>query len=224
MRDGVDVHLLHMDDEGDTAPLRALLSDDELGQAARFRGPLGARRYVVRHAWLRRQLALYLGEPPRKLRLRLNAFGKPSLADGGVHFSLSRSRGFALLAVADRPVGCDLEWRDNGFPYEDVSAQFFTSREARALADLPAESRAEAFFTRWTCKEAYVKACGLGMALPLDSFDVEVAGGRGRLGAGCAGWSVACFEPIAGYQAAVVAAGEGWRLRRCWASEAAPAS
>jgi 4'-phosphopantetheinyl transferase len=211
----IDIHLLHMDGDFALAPLVAVLPAAEIDQACRFRNPLDRRRYLARHGWLRRRLAPYAGVDPQDLRFRLNPFGKPSLSEGPVQFSLSHSDGYALLAVAlDRPVGCDIERRDDQFPHREVGRQAFTSREARALDALPAHARARSFFTRWTCKEAYVKACGIGLSLPFDCFEVDVDGDRARLGEGCGGWSVAAFEPVVGFQAAVVTRGAGWRLRR----------
>jgi 4'-phosphopantetheinyl transferase len=81
------------------------------------------------------------------------------------------------------------------------------------LRSLPLNEQTEAFFNCWTRKEAYIKAVGHGFSIALDSFDVSLAPGEpAALRRGCEGWSVHSFEPLAGFQAAVVAQGTNWRL------------
>jgi 4'-phosphopantetheinyl transferase len=212
MASWIDVHLLDADsaDEPDGDCLDAM----EQARAARFRRPRDRRHYRARHAFVRRRLGLYLGARPADLCFELNDHGKPGLAGGGLHFNLSHSRGLALLVVArDRPVGCDVEWRDAAFPHLAVGRQVFTAQEQIGAGDLASLAALQAFFARWTCKEAYVKALGCGLSLPLDAFDVDIDDRGPRLGRGCDGWSVRTFEPRPGFQAAVVAEGDDWSLR-----------
>ena len=113
--------------------------------------------------------------------MRTGSFGKPCVAEGDLRFSLSHSRGLALYAVArGLEVGCDLEFRDPRLACGRVAERFFSPPELHALRSLPAERWAEGFFNGWTRKEAYVKARGLGLSLPLDSFAVTLAPRRAR--------------------------------------------
>jgi 4'-phosphopantetheinyl transferase len=168
----------------------------------------------VRHGKLRELLSGYLGNSPPQVRLLAGPFGKPCLAEGDLQFSLSHSHGIALFAVVrGREIGCDIEHRDARFACEQVASRFFSPIEARAFGSIPTARQTEAFFNCWTRKEAYVKARGLGLSLPLDSFDVTLAPSEpAALLRGCEGWSVKVFEPVPLYHAAVVAQGDDWRL------------
>ncbi|HET7848160.1 MAG TPA: 4'-phosphopantetheinyl transferase superfamily protein [Pseudolabrys sp.] len=211
----VDVYVIDLDrHDVDPERLLALLGDEEIERAQRFRTHTDRRRYVARHAGLRVLLARYLSVPPPSLSFCTNAFGKPFLAGGDLHFSLSHSAGAALVAIArGRELGCDMERRDPAFPALDVAEAFFSPFESRCLRELDASLQLEAFFNCWTRKEAYIKARGCGLSIPLDSFDVSLAPGEpARLLSGCAGWSVQSFEPMTGFHAAVVAQSADWRL------------
>lgn len=122
---------------------------------------------------LRLILSYYLGIEPVRLRFSYGRHGKPSLAilssQDRLTFNLSRCGGRALLAVSrNREVGIDLEQIRTDFPCRQIAQQFFSSRENAMLQSLRTEqARRTAFFVAWARKEAYVKARGDGLALPL---------------------------------------------------------
>jgi 4'-phosphopantetheinyl transferase len=143
--------------------------------------------------------------------------GKPSLANAAadIRFSVSHSGGLALLAVArGREVGVDLEAIREDVETDKLAERFFSEQEWQSLRLLPPEQRVPAFFRCWTCKEAFVKAQGVGLSRSLGSFDVDVnPEGGGRLVAtrpdpGEAGrWSLHEIEAEPGYVAAVAVEG-----------------
>jgi 4'-phosphopantetheinyl transferase len=201
----VDIHLLDVDAEADAGGFASLLDKTETARANRFLDALAQRRYVIRHGWMRRVLARYVGAEAAALEFSTNAHGKPQLAHGP-HFSLSRSHSYALLAVGELEMGCDIERRDPGLDHAGLAGRFFTAREAASLATLPEHAGLVGFFACWTCKEAFVKAKGLGLQLPLYSFEVDLARpDKPSLGAGAEGWRAHAFEATPGYQAVVVA-------------------
>jgi 4'-phosphopantetheinyl transferase len=111
---------------------------------------------------------------------------------------------------------------------DSIVARFFSARERAALASLPGPLRSDAFFRTWTCKEAYIKAIGTGLATPLDGFSVavdpreppgllEVAGDPGE----AARWSIRDLDMGPGYAGAVMAEGTDWELV-CYEYEDAP--
>jgi 4'-phosphopantetheinyl transferase len=205
--------------------LKGLLSEDELRRAERFHFPHDRTSFVVARGTLREILSLYAGLPPELLRLGYNAFGKPELVgapgETRVRFNLSHSGGLALYAVAaGREVGVDIEAVRESVPCEELAERFFSRREAAALLALPAGDRRRAFFECWTRKEAYIKARGEGLSLPLDSFDVSLAPGESAAllatrddRPGAARWSMRELRAGTGYAAAVAVEGGGWRLR-----------
>jgi 4'-phosphopantetheinyl transferase len=105
---------------------------------------------------------------------------------------------------------------------EQIAEQFFSSLELAALCALPPGLRVEAFFNCWTRKEAYIKARGEGLTLPLDQFDVSLAPGEPAAllythddPKEASRWSLQSLAPRPGYIAALAAEGHGWRIQ-CW--------
>jgi 4'-phosphopantetheinyl transferase len=145
--------------------------------AFRFQWDRG--RFVAARGWLRWVLGRYLDRAPQDLRFRSDSGGKPALAgpgDGFLRFNVSHSGGLALVAVtAGREIGVDVERISGGFPGLEVAERFFARAEVDRLGSLPEELQTQAFFACWTRKEAYVKARGVGQALPLDQFEVSLA-------------------------------------------------
>ncbi|MDL2401327.1 4'-phosphopantetheinyl transferase family protein [Rhizobium mayense] len=152
----------------------AQLSAEELARAARFVREHDGRRFIVGRGRLRSILGRYLGLPPKSLAFAYNDYGKPSVAlPGGTPFSfnLSHSADLAALAVSDRyELGIDIE--EIRFLKEDIAGRFFSRKEYLTLQALPPEAYLDGFYRCWTRKEAFVKAHGAGLSLPLDSFDV----------------------------------------------------
>jgi 4'-phosphopantetheinyl transferase len=172
-------------------------------------------------------LALYTETEPARLRFAYGPQGKPSLqsdeaGDTSLRFNLAHSHDLALLAVArGREVGVDVEHVRADFASDEVAGHFFSPRETAALRAVPDEAeRARAFFRCWTRKEAYVKARGEGLSLPLDGFTVSLAAGEPAALLGCDAdaretqrWTLINLEPGDGYAAAAAVEGTGWRLR-----------
>ena len=151
----------------------AILDTEERARADRFRFERDYRRFVARRAFLRRVLAGYTGVAPAALRYRRSANGKPELQDvDGLAFSTSHAAGLAAVAVATHAnVGIDVE-RLRPMPDAlDIARRFFTGSEVDHLRAVPAARRSDAFLRLWTRKEAYVKALGRGLSMPLDGFE-----------------------------------------------------
>jgi 4'-phosphopantetheinyl transferase len=169
--------------EGAFEALHEVLSEDERVRAARFASEELQRRFIVRRGILRTLLASYLEASPRDLRFEYGPEDKPSLAGDPVwkalRFNLSHSYGKALFAVArEREIGVDLEKIRDEVEHDEIAQGYFAPLEAAALAEAPLESRAPLFFTYWTCKEAWIKAKGRGLTLPLDRFEIRLVHGE----------------------------------------------
>ncbi|WP_163266787.1 4'-phosphopantetheinyl transferase family protein [Chelativorans alearense] len=151
------------------------LSEGEFARASRFVHERDRLRFIVGRGKLREIIGRYLRVPARRLSFACNAFGKPRLAASRppLHFNLSHTGGMAVLAVSDRyHVGIDIE---KIVPLkEDVAGHFFSPSERLALRNVPPGGYLEAFYRCWTRKEAFVKAHGAGLSLPLEAFDVSI--------------------------------------------------
>jgi 4'-phosphopantetheinyl transferase len=150
------------------------LPPDEVARAAQFRFERDRNEFIVAHAALRTVLGSYLNQQPDRIALDRNPYGKPVLARAiGLEFNLSHTRGIALIALAlNRRIGVDVEFVRDDLALDDLADTFFSPAERRALAALSGADRIHAFYRCWCRKEAYLKARGLGLNLPLDSFDV----------------------------------------------------
>lgn len=104
----------------------------------------------------------------------VDAYGKPALIDeDSLRFNLSHSRDQALLGVAADEIGVDIEFIDPGVNIDELALTVFTAAEQAHLDYGHRDARCERFFQLWTQKEAYMKARGLGVSLPLKVFDVS---------------------------------------------------
>jgi 4'-phosphopantetheinyl transferase len=145
---------------------------------------LHGQRYTVAHGQLRLLLSQQLGCEPRQIEFAAAAHGKPELAGAaagaGLRFNLSHSGAAGLVGWSwRRDIGVDVEvWRTMSDEAALVQ-RYFSTTESASWSALPQSLRHEAFFNLWTRKEAYVKALGRGLGLPLHSFDVSHESGTG---------------------------------------------
>jgi 4'-phosphopantetheinyl transferase len=158
--------------------LRGILTDDELDRANRFSFEIDRQRFIASRGTLRSILSRYITIHPNHLRFDYNPYGKPFLIPEftpfQLNFNLSHSGGMALYAITrNREIGVDVERVRSEVEYEEIANCFFSVSEVAILRSIPTEKKLEAFYNCWTCKEAYIKARGKGLSLPLDSFDIS---------------------------------------------------
>jgi 4'-phosphopantetheinyl transferase len=211
--------------------LRGQLSGDEIARSERFCFPHLQTSFVIAHGMLRSVLARYLGRPPAALEFSYNQQGKPRLAHPGcrLQFNLSHSGTLGACAVAvDCDLGVDIEHIRQMPDLFDIARRFFSPEECADLEAVPLDRREFAFFNCWTRKEAYIKAIGGGLSIPLDSFCVSLIPNEpARLLSNCENdahrWNIQEFDPGAEYRGAVAYSGPPRDLiiRRIEADEAA---
>ena len=218
----VEVWRVELDaDEAALARHREILSEDELARADRFVVERPRRQLTITRSVLRRLLGERLGRDPRELEFEYGRDGKPALKGGGASFNVSHSHRRALIALAlEGVLGVDLEWVREEMRHERVAERYFSVPEREVLRGLPAGEKAAAFFRCWTRKEAWLKAKGTGLRLPLAGFDVTLAPGEpARLLATrfddeeASRWSLAELDAGEGYAAALAWLGEPPRVR-----------
>ena len=205
---------------------REILSDMEKDRADRFLHAVHHDRFVVSHGILRKLLGGYLGMNPSGIQYSTNAHGKPALRDGPggiqLHFNLSHSNNLALFAFTRQgEIGVDVEYMDRRRSMEKLAGRFFSRKEADAIEGLPpGRPRLKGFFSCWTRKEAFLKAEGSGLAIPLNHFEVSLLPGEKPAllntawsREGHLKWRVFDVDAGEGYAAAVVAGKEILRLR-----------
>ena len=206
---------------------RHTLAADEQTKADRFYFQNDRDHFIAAHGVLRAILGRYLDRAPECLSFCYGSHGKPALVGesgaDAIHFNMSHSHGVALYAVArSRAVGIDLEFVRRELEIEQIAERFFSHRETATLRALPADLRRCAFFLCWTRKEAYIKAKGEGLSMPLDRFDVSLVPGepaallstRPDPDETCR-WSLRELTLTTGHVAALAVEGRGWSLS-CW--------
>lgn len=201
--------------------LSSSLNAIEKSRAERFVFRRDRDRFVVARGILRELLADYAGCRPSEIQFEYGAQGKPALRAvdvkaTGIHFNLSHSHELTTYAFAlNRELGVDIELIRRDPDSEELAKHYFSDEEVAELHALPPAMREHAFFACWTRKEAYIKARGEGLQIPLASFSVPLAlGSEQDLRANDSSrWGLRSFEPAPRYVGAVVVEGKNFRLR-----------
>ena len=184
-----EVHLWYVEPEAirDPSLLDAydiLLTPSERERNRRFVFARHRHQDLVTRALVRSVLSTYHPSvEPRAWQFEIGAFGRPEIAAPPVQptlrFNLSHTDGMIVCLVAgDREIGVDVEdTRRSGYTVE-IADRYFSPAEVRELRSWPDERQPERFFDYWTLKEAYIKARGLGLQIPLDQFTMQPPGYR----------------------------------------------
>lgn len=202
--------------DAELAALCATLDAAESARAAAFRKPEDRRRFVVGRSQLRRLAAERLGVPAAALRFVEGAHGKPEVAGASIGTNVSHSGDVVAVALADGPVGVDVELRRDLVDLDALVRAKFADEEAQAVR-AAADPRRE-FFRIWAAKEAVVKAIGDGLTLGLKNFVVPPfdTAPRAVRAAGAVArpteFGVAALPTPDGYAGAVAALGVDWHV------------
>jgi 4'-phosphopantetheinyl transferase len=207
--------------------LQPLLTEDEVVRAGRFAFERDRHHFIVARGILRAILGRYLSIDPAYLRFDTNAYGKPSLGlprgKPSLKFNLAHSYNLALYVFTySREVGIDVEYIRAGIDYDELAKYSFSQYEQSILRALPEAAKQQAFFHCWTRKEAYIKARGKGLSIPLDLFDVSLEPGEPPVLINSredpqetARWSFRDLDPGTDYASALAVEGSDWSLN-CW--------
>jgi len=152
-----------------------LLHPEDVARAGAIRNPRARRSFTESRLLLRTLLFRHTQIPPSEQRLAFGPHGKPRLEPcrGGLNFNLSHCDGWAMVAFSAAEIGVDVEVVRPRASLPALTARYFSEAEQAYVhdsTDLPA-----AFFRVWTCKEALLKARGVGITVPLAQCDVASA-------------------------------------------------
>ena len=207
------------------------LSQDEKSRANRFKFIDDKRRYVVARGTLRYLLSAQFDRAPSEIAFCYGKYGKPALDTAAnftaqaatsvqscdFHFNLSHSGELALCALGhQRKVGVDIERLKPIKRLDGMMERCLSATELVQVQSLPVDAQLRAFLQRWTCKEAYLKAIGLGLIQSMQTVEVEIAPPRlVCVPEDCEeGWHLSAASVPKNYVGAVVVA--GWAdLRMC---------
>ncbi|KTC88612.1 4'-phosphopantetheinyl transferase superfamily protein [Fluoribacter dumoffii] len=153
-----------------------LLNSEEQARAERFYFSKHKRRFSTARATLRIILSNYLNTPPEQLEFTYNAHGKPEVINAAkLQFNISHTGDLALLAVGKGfPLGVDIE-KFSARPYAGIAENLFSEKEYEEFMKVPPALKPAVFFHVWAQKEAFIKACGLGLSYPTKLFSVPIS-------------------------------------------------
>jgi 4'-phosphopantetheinyl transferase len=166
-----------IDDPRLIARYHQLLDEEEREKQQRFHFARHRHQYLVTRALVRGVLSRYAAVPPERWRFVRNAHGRPEPIGSPLplRFNLSHTDGLAVIAVGlGDDLGVDVERARVDRSQLEIADRFFSAAEVAELRALPALRQGDRFFDYWTLKESYIKARGMGLALPLDQFSFQL--------------------------------------------------
>jgi 4'-phosphopantetheinyl transferase len=177
---GDELHIWHAVLDRSASEVRSLhrlLAPDERARAARFHFERDRHRYIAGRGILRRLLGRYLSVAAADVEIVYGLNDKPILAGRALWFNVTHSGPVALFGFSGQAeLGIDVELDQLDFAQNRIAERFFSPGEVATLLSLPESLQPRGFLTCWTRKEAFIKARGDGLSLPLDSFDVSLGG------------------------------------------------
>jgi 4'-phosphopantetheinyl transferase len=180
-RGQVDLWYVPLDDFGvdDQAACLRLLSRPERDRHDAFKSEPARLQHLAVRGLVRTTLSRYRAVAPEHWRFDTNRYGRPfideSLGVSGLHFSLSHTHGLVACAVATfAEIGVDVEPCDRDVGLAELAPAVFSPRERARFEAMSGQARQDFFFTLWTLKEAYVKALGIGLSLPVKKVELDL--------------------------------------------------
>ena len=180
-----DLHLLRLDRFGEITEealldrYGGLLSPEERQRQARPSLAKRRREVLLTRALVRSVLSSYTGADPCDWRFGMGERGRPFVEGLPFDFNLAHTEGLIACLVSDAPSpGVDVEFMSRRGKLDEVAQHFFAQPECEDLLRTGEAGKRRRFFDYWTLKEAYIKARGLGLALPLDAFWFTLTGDR----------------------------------------------
>jgi 4'-phosphopantetheinyl transferase len=201
--------------EEETAACRELMSASEQRTEQRFRDQRARRAYRWTRAVTRCVVSRYLAQAPGAIEFARNEAGKPEIATpsrSSLGLSLAHSEGMTTVLLSEgRAVGVDIEPASR-FEPENLPLSVLGEREASGLRRLPPSERPVRLLQHWVLKEAYAKACGRGLELPLQRLEFMIDASHicvqidPRLDPDPGSWSFSLPATIPGFVVGIAAA------------------
>lgn len=224
--DTVDVWWMDLGQFGPERQVAALslLDSGERVRHAAFISEPARQQFLAGRALVRTCLSRYGGLSPHEWRFRANRYGRPFVDErcgpSGLYFNLSHTEGMAVCAIAGfGEIGVDVERCDRHAAIEELGETVLAPAELAQLSALTGAERQERFYRFWTLKEAYLKARGVGLSLPMNDIRFDLSGMlpsvafAGVVDDAAARWSFRMIAPGAGHIVAVAAAVQDAALR-----------
>lgn len=162
---------------------KSLLTPEELARQQRYRFAKDQHSALITRAFVRDTLSHYAAVQPQDWRFDKGEKDKPEIVNPPLplRFNLSHTQGLIICAITlEHDIGCDVEFIERNNDILGIADRYFSPLEIRELFSLPTEQQRSRFFDYWTLKESYIKAWGLGLAIPLDDFTFHIQPGNNQ--------------------------------------------
>lgn len=156
---------------------KALLTAEETTKQQRYRFAKDQHDALVTRAFVRDLLSQYADTAPQDWRFEKGEKDKPEIINPPLplRFNISHTTDMIICAVTlEDDIGADVENIARENDVLAIADRYFSAVETRELFSLPTEKQRSRFFDYWTLKESYIKACGLGLAIPLGDFSFHI--------------------------------------------------
>ena len=154
-----------------------ILNEDERRQQNRFHSEKDRHQYLITRVAIRTILSEYVREiEPAEWIFNKNSYGKPYIDSMpsdilNLSFNISHTNQLIVIAITlERAIGVDVENMSRAEEVSDIAEYFFSPIEKKQLFSLSSSKFLNRFYDLWTLKEAYIKALGMGLSIPLDCF------------------------------------------------------
>lgn len=156
---------------------KTLLTEEETVKQQRYKFEKDREDALITRAFVRDLLSHYADIAPQSWRFEKGEKDKPEIVNSTIplRFNLSHTKDMIVCAVTlNNDIGCDVENITRSNDVLKVAERYFSPFEIDALFSLPEAEQRNRFFDYWTLKEAYIKAWGLGLAIPLKDFNFDI--------------------------------------------------
>lgn len=186
----VDLWYYLYEDIDDVSLLQAhysLLNEEERERYRRYHFERDRQLFLATRVLVRTVLSQYAPVLPEAWCFANGAHGKPYIATTAgqpkLYFNLSNTHGLVTCVVSAtcELIGVDAETAKPPSDNIQIAETHFSPFEVAALRELPPEDQSLRFVSYWTLKESYIKARGLGLAIPLDQFSFVLSDASARI-------------------------------------------
>jgi 4'-phosphopantetheinyl transferase len=155
----------------------SLLTEEETIKQQRYKFDKDKHDALITRAFIRDLLSYYAEVDPRAWRFEKGEKDKPEIVNPSLplRFNISHTKGLIICAITlTNDIGCDVEDISRSNDVLAIAERYFSTQETTELFSLPVEQQRSRFFDYWTLKESYIKAWGLGLAIPLVDFTFTI--------------------------------------------------
>ena len=154
-----------------------LLTSKETAKQQRYKFAKDRHDALITRAFIRDLLSYYADIAPQDWQFEKGEKDKPEIINCPLplRFNISHTKNLIICAVTlEDDIGCDVENTGRSNDVLAIAERYFSPTESKELFALPVAQQRNRFFDYWTLKESYIKAWGLGLAIPLKDFSFNI--------------------------------------------------